>query len=390
MKTPAEKIIVHKKSASKRIAGFSLVELMVAMAVFLVVGGAAVALVKKHVPLFTQQQAQSSINLALRNAAAQMQIDVVNAGTGYYPADNIPSWPIGVTITNRNGGGCFDPATKTYTANCFDTLNVIGFDTSISAAHPTADCSPGVLDTDSQAVITITPADATSTPASLAAAIPAGTELLIVKNDGSQLTTVDVSAPATAAGTVVSVPIVNTVGYPDAVNGPFFGINNHDNLGLSNPITSSLANPGDLGVGPIIGNQFCSSDWVLKLAPITYGVDTSDPTDPKLYRQVAGGARDVLAEQIVGFKVGASLQTAPKDPNCHYSYNYQSNLPTAAPSCGYNGDWASIASVRISIIGRTSNTNDVNLNFQNTFDQGNYKVEGVSIVVNPRNLTMNN
>src|SRR5437764_15402327 len=48
-------------------AGFSLVELMVAMAIFLVVGGAAVELAKKHVPLFTSQQNQTGLNLAMRN-----------------------------------------------------------------------------------------------------------------------------------------------------------------------------------------------------------------------------------------------------------------------------------------------------------------------------------
>src|SRR5690242_9442365 len=80
--------------------GFSLVELMVAMAIFLVVGGAAVELAKKHVPLFTSQQSQTGLNLAMRNGVAQMQIDVVNAGTGYYQGVNIPSWPIGITVLN--------------------------------------------------------------------------------------------------------------------------------------------------------------------------------------------------------------------------------------------------------------------------------------------------
>ena len=74
--------------------GFSLMELMVAMAVFLVVGGAAVNLFRRHVPLFTQQQSQATVNVAMRNAAAQMQTDLANAGTGYYQGINIPAWPI--------------------------------------------------------------------------------------------------------------------------------------------------------------------------------------------------------------------------------------------------------------------------------------------------------
>src|SRR5690349_20913421 len=102
----------HEK-VRKRLAGFSLVELMVAIAVFMVIGGAAVALVKQHMPLFTSQQNQTGMNIALRNAVAQMQVDVVNAGTGYYQGVNIPSWPIAVTIVNSAPGtGCYDATTK--------------------------------------------------------------------------------------------------------------------------------------------------------------------------------------------------------------------------------------------------------------------------------------
>ncbi|HET9281461.1 MAG TPA: prepilin-type N-terminal cleavage/methylation domain-containing protein, partial [Candidatus Angelobacter sp.] len=79
-----------QKQNSKAATGFSLIELMVAMLIFLVIGGAAVALVKKHVPIFTSQQNQTGLNISMRNAVAQMQIDVVNAGTGYYQGVNIP------------------------------------------------------------------------------------------------------------------------------------------------------------------------------------------------------------------------------------------------------------------------------------------------------------
>ncbi len=55
---------------------------------------------QQHVPLFTQQQNQTAVNVAMRNAAAQMQIDLANAGSGYYQGINIPAWPIGLTIVN--------------------------------------------------------------------------------------------------------------------------------------------------------------------------------------------------------------------------------------------------------------------------------------------------
>ena len=34
--------------------------------------------------------------------------------------------------------------------------------------------------------------------------------------------------------------------------------------------------------------QFCSSDWVVRLAPITYSVDTSNPSNPQLVRTEGG------------------------------------------------------------------------------------------------------
>ena len=43
----------------------------------------------------------AGMNVALRNAAAQMQVDLVNAGTAYFQGANIPSWPVGVTIVNN-------------------------------------------------------------------------------------------------------------------------------------------------------------------------------------------------------------------------------------------------------------------------------------------------
>ena len=58
---------------------------------------------------------------------------------------------------------------------------------------------------------------------------------------------------------------------------------------------------------PAMGSSFCNNDWVLRLQPIVYKVDDTDPSDPKLTRTVGSGTPDVIAEQIVGFKVGASI-----------------------------------------------------------------------------------
>ena len=58
--------------------------------VFLVVAGAALTLFSTQQPLLNRQQNFAALNIAMRNSVAQMQLDVVNAGTGYYPGTNIP------------------------------------------------------------------------------------------------------------------------------------------------------------------------------------------------------------------------------------------------------------------------------------------------------------
>src|SRR5271170_7742343 len=77
--------------------GFTLIELMIAMTIFLVIGGAAMSLFRQHAALFNDQQYQIGLNVSLRNALSQMESDVVNAGTGWYSVANISSWPIGIT-----------------------------------------------------------------------------------------------------------------------------------------------------------------------------------------------------------------------------------------------------------------------------------------------------
>jgi len=117
--------------------GFTLVELMVAMAMLVVVGGATLTLFSSHAPYFNQQQNMASLNIAMQDAVTQMQLDLVNAGTGYYPGVNIPSWPIGVTIVNQlPSTTCFNPTGFTYTSTCFDTLNILTMSANVPPAHP--------------------------------------------------------------------------------------------------------------------------------------------------------------------------------------------------------------------------------------------------------------
>ena len=68
----------------------------------------------------------------------------------------------------------------------------------------------------------------------------------------------------------------------------------------------------------------------------------------------------------------------------HFSIQLQyRHLPHIHPN-----EFNLIRSVRVSIIGRTQ-PNPTNP-YRNPFDSGPYQIRGNSIIVNPRNLTMNN
>lgn len=69
---------------SRKQTGFSLLELMIAMTVFLIIGGTAMTLFRQNTNLYTDQQGTTALNVTLRNSLAQIQNDVVNAANGYY------------------------------------------------------------------------------------------------------------------------------------------------------------------------------------------------------------------------------------------------------------------------------------------------------------------
>ena len=362
----------------RKSSGFSLVELLVAMFIFVIISGAAIRLVQKHVPMSTAQQNQAGLNFTMRNAISQMQIDVVNAGTGYYAGANIPAWPIGLTVLNcgdivngcnalTGSATCYNAVTLTYGQSCFDTLNVVASDPTVPPSHP-SDIGSNCVSTTSSTLFANPTGSTTS--AQLAAAFNSGDQLLLVKSDGSQMTTVNLTKAGSVSGNKVQLQH-NPTGAD--------GSNSTDLFGIAN---STDANK--------LGTQFCTTDWILKLSVITYSVDASNPANPQLVRSINGANPVVIADQIIGFKVGAmTWNTTANDDQATYLFN----APSASPSngctsnCGFKNDWSLIRSVLVSVIGRTAaNPADP---FRNSFDGGAYKVQSVSVVINPRNLSMN-
>ncbi len=376
----------------KRQSGFSLIELLVAAAIFTLIGGASLSLFARHVPLFNQQQNLAGLNIAMRNAAAQIQVDIVNGGAGYYSSMNIPSWPVGIVINNNvvsSSGDCHSGTT--YGANCFDAFTVIVSDPLTTPANPLSGTSGGLpvtagtcaaIKTDTSASSSIylpvptTPDPATGsayTAATYAAKFKNGDQILIEKGDGSKYTTVKLTAAGATSVVGGTTYVLLTHGTTTAANGT---------NAAADDITGMSVNSSDQTT-----SQFCATDWLLRLTPIKYDVDISTPSDPKLRRTVlvAGATPSAngvtLAEQVIGFKVGASLVSGTTDTS---TYNFDAS--TFGSGSGY--DFTVVRSVMVSIIGRTTPNPDPTYVFRNTFDSGPYEVQGTSVVVNPRNMSM--
>src|SRR5262249_51379750 len=127
-----------------RAAGFSMIELMIAMGVFLVIGGAAVSLFRQHANLYVDQQGTTALNITLRNALTEMQNDVINAASGYYSNGiQTASWTFGISATNAVPG--------------YDTLRII-----VPAVAPAQIPNATCIDTSSGVGTIVAPANATA------------------------------------------------------------------------------------------------------------------------------------------------------------------------------------------------------------------------------------
>ena len=391
--------------------GFTLIELMVSMAIFLFISAVAFRLFSMQQNSASLLRDQVALNLALRNAIAQLQVDVSNAGSGYFQTVNVPSWPVGVTISNNvvaQGNSCYNTTSATYGPNCFDQMNVISaadptkyppanLTDSTGGNSPTANCSKT---NNGYAYLQAAPG---FTLAQTAAEFKQKDQVLFLNSDGSKLTTAVLTADAVVAGPAVKLVFnqTNADGTNSLANDPL-DITACDD---KNPCTA----------GNKTAIQFCADSYAIKLAPITYVVcagpgspsvcpDTTttspDIQDPKLYR-IQGTDKSIVMEQIIGFKIGATIYNSTKQTSTD-QYQYSSACYSSDPSdptnpCKDVGDvnldkkynFTLVRSVRASVIARTPPNRNANYTYRNTFDQGPYQVQGMSVVVSPRNMSMN-
>jgi prepilin-type N-terminal cleavage/methylation domain-containing protein len=363
-----------------REAGFTLVELLIALLVFGTISAAAFSLVAQNAPIFTQQQNQAGLNIAMRNAVAQIQADMVNGGAGYYNGLNVPNWPVSVVINNNVVAPTGNCATgTTYGTNCFDSFTVIASDPNTTAVNPLADVSGSLPVTPGSCTLPATASTNTSTDHDIYVLPPSSggfqlyDQIMLVKSDGSAYTTVRLTA-------VTNVTVGGTA-YVKLSHSSLTNANG-TNVSADDPTNMSVNSPDQTT------SQFCASDYIVRLIPIQYCVDTAtDPTNPTLRRiQLVGDATTPacstgvgLANQIIGFKVGATLTLGATDTS-----TYDFNAQTFGTGSGY--DYTQIHSVMVSMIGRTTPNPDPSYTFQNSFDGGPYQIQGVSVVINPRNM----
>jgi prepilin-type N-terminal cleavage/methylation domain-containing protein len=362
-------------------SGFSLIEVLISMGIFLTICGAAFTLFNKEQTTYLRQQGQVGINISLRNATAQLQMDLSNAGTAYFQGANIPAWPVGVTIVNNvvaSGTTCYNAVSFTYTSKCFDALNIIaGADPSAYPPINSTDVTGGGGSgncTDTSTGTAYGQAAPGLTLIQTAAGYLTGDSILFLTSNGKKMTSVVLTGNPVVAGSAVVF----------AFNGTRLDGTNtlaHDPLDITACDNLTCPTPNNFG------NQFCGGDWILKLAPITYQVDSSNSTNPKLTR-TSNGVTSIVMEQVIGFKVGATTWNNATDTvSTQYNYDASTYSNNVAGDQAWN--FTLVRSLRMSLIGRTTPNVNPQYLFRNPFDNGPYQVEGMSIVVNPRNLSMN-
>ena len=414
-------------AARKRARGFTLIEMMVAMAIFIIVASAAFSLFNQHQTVAIQQQTLSTVNIGLRNAMAQLQMDISGGGQnlllGLPSVNGIPVTPFGLGAIIQNNVAGTAPACAANTSSwayptsgsaCFDSLAIVGTKPCTLAggtAAPVLAISDVSDNLNSSGTIHLT--DPNSGSASNdASCFTSGDEILVIQYNTVSatplcasgttssycITVTTLSANATSSGSTVTLTAntVTSAGLPSATTDPLGVVYRSATItNFANELQSAFTTGAyvvDLGTGT-------GDTWYSVMA------NPSNSTDAQLVRCPGGPCTttnaQLLADQVIGFKVGAGLWGADYNSSAANvgSYFYDSTKYcngglvdcTVSPPASYDpGDFALIRSLRISMIARTQpKTTQAFAGFQNGFDGGPYLVQQASVIIDMRNMTIN-
>lgn len=419
--------------SSRSAVGFTLIELIVAMAVFLVVAGTAFSVFDKHMQIITRQESLSGVNLALRNAAGQLQLDLSKSGqnllaglgnsqvsfsAGVIINNNVPAAQGGTAASCAPSGGLYAYPVP---SACFDSLTIFGPHNTGCAA--TTNGYPPVLvisdpgsSQESLSTSSIIwgsdPNNAANNTAD-AACFKSGDELLVIQlpSGGATLTCASGVASSFCLASVtltkdglVSGGKIQLQHNPTGTNGapggcPGAACTDPQNV-IYNPNSSTGANFGN-ELAPGFSNGAYIVDIGNSSSAVTYTVQTNpqQTNDTQLVRCDGSGCA-VLADQVIGFKIGAALwnNTQGGQPDiANYFYDSSkycnefngANCNTAPSPANDQYDFSLIRAVRVSLVGRTAPRSDTTLNnFANGFDGGPYLVQQASVIVDLRNLSI--
>jgi hypothetical protein len=220
------------------------------------------------------------------------------------------------------------------------------------------------------------------TLAQTAALFASGTQVLFLSSNGNRVSTAVLTAAPTVVGAAVRFTFnaTSASGGNTVANDPLL----ISTVALTNTVVNDVFDNTTAFVDRL-SNQFCGPDWIIKLAPIVYQVDSSNSANPKLTRTQSGNT-SVVMDQVIGFRIGASIWndgTGGVDTT-YTPYYYD---PAGFP--GQPNDFSLVRSLRVSVIARTTPNNSPNYHFRNDFDSGPYQIQGSSVIINPRNLSMN-
>lgn len=416
-------------------SGFSLLELVVAMAVFVTISGAAFSIFGQHATAANEQQTLSGVNIALRNAMTQMQMDLSGAGGNLLGGvSNASPFYFSVIINNNvpsvDGGtaaACTPTSAWGYPTSsaCFDSFTALSPNNSMVKG-----CSTGfggglqapVLDVGNTAAQQATPVNlnAAGTVAAddpnnsgNAAALTAdatcyknGDELLFLKIGAAVAGNCDV-----AGNTFNYCLHVVTLTADATVSGGYVQLQTSASGSTSSdPLGIIYKAGGTTYFQNALANSYPVGAYIIDLGTganaITYAVmaNPSNSNDPQLVRcpgtACTTSNAQVVADQVIGFKVGAALwnyQASNATDIANYIYNAATycsdqvsgvNCLTWPPAAYDPYDFALVRAVRVSVVARTPPRNDPTLSLiHNGFDGGPYLVQQASTVVDLRNLS---
>lgn len=425
-------------SPSQNQKGFTLIELLVAMAVFVILAGAAFSLFGKHEAYAMRQEGLSGLNIGLRNAMSQMQMDLSGAGqnllAGVQSAAVTP-FSVGVIIQNNAVGtapAC-TPNTTTWAypvpSACFDGFTIIKPKPCVNASGAYAPVL--VMDDpangENLAVSSIMFATDPNNPNSAttlsndAGCFSTGDEVLVVQpNNTANPPTCGSAAESNYCMTVVTLTkdsqsSGNKIQVQHNPTGATGGTVNCPGSGCTDPLGLVYNSSGSPNFSNALGPNFSNGAFIVDLGTggndISYAVQTnpSDPSDQQLIRCIGtlatcvAGNGQVVTDEVIGFKVGAALWGAQQASGvtdiASYFYNAAdycnggiqgANCDATPPPANDPYDFSLIRSIRISMIARTKpHSSLAPTNFDNGFDNGPYLIQQGSVAVDIRNMSIN-